>query len=594
MDYEFPDTVETGNLISCSSDRDSFYLLTRTMDDAERLVDSIVTPQSHIHFNSIIGRTSNNSGSRFATRWDDPVDRPRSRWGGSYVHVSLERYPNVNLFQIINSTGVRFFVSYIFLGRDIIDKNYLTSKELAVLTSAMNYAKFYGLHPDFTPMDVYRDEPEGFTRYGTYLQCKHYFEGQVNRAEKASTNKTSAAIEFKSEYGRMFVKTIFEALKGFWMNMDRMCSVGGSLSEDNLLEPWSVKFHTIGSINFSREEFVDLAQSLYTKGALLAQHPGTKDHFHYTEEQSATSLPALNGEVWGAHMHQMLNEHNDCVGQVLDPECFMEDIEGAVRVGNILKHPHDKMVPRIMTAGSLLKFYDCGFELKPESLMDKKCFIPNGPKTSWWVNLLLRGVRHGINEENPAETAQSLLELCRQEGDPTLLLALLQFLGHEVPVTFAEVNEIIQNLITNPPMDEPGAFDMIVLEMLQSYQPDELDIDIESGVTVDRLLAMIRHTGQRAFNLFGTNGQVTSVHSGKIILICRVLDDTQNEFPPGTIVIEYHPNDDHGVIAGVQVYNPFERVLFMSQVFFFCEHPPKKKHQSHFNFHSSIGPEEHE
>jgi hypothetical protein len=576
MDYEFPDTVPTGENITCSSDRDSFYLLTRTMADTGRLVDSLVTPDSHIHFNSIIGRTSNNSGSRFATRWDEPADRPRSRWGGSYVHVSLERYANVNLFQINNSTGVRFFVTYIFLGRDIIDKNYLTSRELAVLVAAMNYAKFYGLHPDFTPMDVFRTDSEGFMGYGSYIQNKHYFEGQVNRNDKSFSNKSSAAIEFKPEYGRMFVKTIFEALNGFWTDMDGMCSVGDSLGEDQMLEPWSVKFHTIASVEFTREEFVDLAKSLYTKGALLAQHPGTKDHFHYSVEQSATTLPNLDGQRWGEHITSMLGQHNDCVGQVMDPECFMEEVEGTHRVGSIMRHPHDKMVPRIMSPGKLLKFYDCGFELKPQSMMDKKCFVPNGPKSSWWVNLLLRGVRHGDNITNPAETADSLLELCRQEGDPTLLLALLDHLGHEVPATFAEVNDIIQNYITNPPDDEPGAFDIIVLQMLQAYQPDEMDVDTESGVTVDRLLSMIRHTGQRAFNLFGTNGKATSVHSGKIILVCRVLDDTQDEFPPGTIVIEFLPNYEHGVVAGVQVYNPFERVLFMSQVISFLVETNKK------------------
>jgi hypothetical protein len=573
MDYDFPETVNTGDFVTCSSDRDSFYSLTRTLNDAGRLVDSLVTPKSFIRFFSIIGRTSNNSGSRFATHWIIANQRPSSRWGGRYEHVSMERYPNVNLFQIHNSNGIQFFVTYIFLGRDTIDKNYLTSRELAVLVSAINYAKFYGLHPDFTPMEVYSDGDDvgnGFANYGSYLQGRHEFEGQVNRNESASSNKTNAINDFSPSYGRLFVKTIFQALKGFWMDMDRMCSVGrDGLEEDQLVRPWDVKFHTIGTVTFTKEEFITLAKVLYTKGALLAQHPGTKSHFQYTDEQSNTVLPVYNAERSGDHMSKMFKEHNDCVGKVMDPECFMEDVEGAERNGHILKHPHDKMVPRIMDPGKLLKFYDCGFELKPQHMTERTCFLPNGPKTSWWVNLLLRGVRNNNNVTNPAETAASLLELCRQEGDPTLLTALLEYIGHEVPATFGEVSHIIQGYIDNPPEDEPGAFDMIVLQMLQSYEPHDEDVYDEDGITVERLISMIRHTGHRAFNLFGTNGQATSVHSGKIIVQIRVLTADQNEFPVGTIVIEYEPLYAHGVIAGVQVYNPFERVLFMSQVLIF-------------------------
>jgi hypothetical protein len=193
MDYDFPESVDPGQHVRWSTDRDSFYVITRTMDDAERLVDSLVTPNSFIHFNTIIGRTSNNSGSRFSTYWEELLHRPASRWGGTYSHVSVERYPNVNLFQIHNSTGVRFFVTYIFLGRGIIDKNYLTSKELAVLVSAMNYARFYGLHPDFTPMDVYWDDEDGFVGYGVYTQKQHLFDGLVNRNERSSSIITNGS-----------------------------------------------------------------------------------------------------------------------------------------------------------------------------------------------------------------------------------------------------------------------------------------------------------------------------------------------------------------------------------------------------------------
>jgi hypothetical protein len=565
---EFPEPVAIGDLIACSNDRDSHYGVTGTMDDAPILFDSIVKPDSYIVFQSIIGRTSNNSGSRFALHWSDPRGRPRSRWGGRYVHVSFERFPNVNFCQVVNSTGVRFYLTFVYLGRDVVDKNYLTNKELAVLVAAMNFAKTYALHPQFTPFKVLSPDEKLFA-YGSYIQERHKFEAQVNLGEKSFSNKTSTAITLKSHNGRMFCKSIFEALKGFWTNMDDMCSLDGRLAGDSLLVPWSVKFHTIASVSFGRQEFINLAKSLYTKGAILAQHPGTKDNFSYTEEQTQTNLPPLNGELWGNHMTQMLSQHNACVGEVMDPDVFMDgEAAGIERNGNLLKHPDDKMVPRNMSAGKLIKFYDCGFELKPHKMIEGKCFIPNGPKAGWWVNLLLRGIRHNNTPDNPAETAQSLLELCRQEGDPTLLTALLHYLGQEIPETFDEVNEIIQDLISNPPTDEPGAFDIIILQMLQDYQPEgeDIDADPESGITVDRLLSMIRHAGQRAFNMFGTNGTAASVHSGKIILECTILDDTQTNFPPGTILIEYRAGYSHGVIAGVQVYNPFERVLFMSQV----------------------------
>jgi hypothetical protein len=566
---EFPETVDIGDLITASGDRDSLYGITGTMKDAPILIDHIVTPQSYIVFKSIVGRTSNNSGSRFAALFEELLSRPRSRWGGRYASVSVERFPNVNFCQVYNSTGARFFLSFVFLGRDIIDKNYLTNKELAVLVAAMNYAKFYALHPSFTASQVYAEDPDELARYSSYIQGKHCFEAQVNVGEKAFTNKRTTRITLKSHYGRLFCKSIFEALNLFWTNMDDMCTLGGSFEGDDILIPWSVKFHTIASVSFGKEEFINLAKSLYTKGAILAQDPGTKDHFSYTEEQSATNLPPYDGEAWGLYMHQMLKEHNKCVGDVMDPETFMNaEVAGIERERNIMKHPDDFMVPRIMDNGTLIKFYDCGFELQPEKMMDQKCFIPNGPKTGWWVNLLLRGIRHVNTVENPTETAESLLELCRQEGDPTLLTALLEYLGREIPRTFEEVNEIIQNLIIDPPVDETGGFDIIILQMLQQYQPDEDDIDPDpdSGVTVDRLLSMIRHAGQRAFNMFGTNGKVASVHSGKIVLHVRVLDDTQTRYPAGTILIEYEPRQNHGVIAGVQVYNPFERVLFMSQV----------------------------
>jgi hypothetical protein len=571
MDVPFPTPCDTGEYMAVSSDLDSVSLLTGTMDDVRFLVDSVVTPESRIEFSSTLVRTYNNNGSRYLLHYPEPVGRPKSKFGTPFTKLALERYSNINFCEIQNSCGVRLHVSYIFLGREVIDSNYLTSKEVAVLVSAMNYAKNYYFN---VLLNVTRTLPEDkdILEYAMYMQTKSHFEGQVSEKDRRKLKKKRTKTTFKSHWGRVYLKSIFETLKLYGDNIEMAMNVGGNVPEGSpLVKPWEVAFHGIPSVEFDQENFSSLAQSMYRKGAFLAQHPGTKDHFAYSPIERRETLRVNQAEEWGLHFQAMLKLQEKRFAKIFDPTKYMTERENTIHLPNeIIQHEDDNFVDREMGEGKLLKFYDAGFMINPEDPQNRKCFLPNGPKCGWWLNLLMSRTRFENVVENPNEMAASIVRMATQENDAALLHGILEYLHlpqtHPNPYNdFDNMLEVLEGYVLEPPTQEGGNFDLTLLHMLQDWDPD--DLGTGNSLTVETLLGMMRHMGQRAYNVWGTNGKAANIHTGKLEVTVHILDQYHPEYPAGTILLSFsRPVPDRGCIRGGQIYNSVQRTMIMVQV----------------------------
>ena len=574
MDFPFPEACNRGENISLSSDQDSTYFLTGTMDDTKFLVDSVVTPHSYFEFTTIISRTYSNNGSRFLLFFRNAMGRPKSKYGLQFSKLALERLANVNFCSIINSAGVKLYLSYIYIGREVIDTNYLTKMELAVLVSAMNYAKMYYFHPGLTAPRTFL-QANDLLDYGTFLQSKHSFEGKVSDSDQKKYKKKRTQVTFPSHYGRIYFKSIFECLKMFGEDIDSIKNVGGTVPPNNpLIKPWDVCYHGVESVVFDEETFSTLAWKMYTKGAITAQDPGTKDHFAYSpiERKHLLAVNSVDSQKeWGDHLTAMLRLQKSRFAGMFDPMVFLP-----IRADTVLleegrvQHFDDRFVDRELRTGGLLKFYDAGFMLDPENHLDRKCFLPNGPKCGWWLNLLMSGVRFNDVVETPNETAANIVQMAGQENDVTLLQGIVDLLhipqtDPDVYIDYQNLRHILDNYLADPPPPEAGSFDLILLDMLQDFHPD--DLGTGNGLTVDTILGMMRHTGQRAYNVFGTNGKVANIHTGKIELLVEIMDNVQEEYPAGTMKLSIPPSNPYqGLIHGGQIYNPAQRTMVMVQV----------------------------
>ena len=570
MDPKFPDPCEPVEYMAVSVDQDSDSFVTGTMDDVRFLADSTITPRSFLKFSSTLVRTYNNSGSRYLLSYPEPVGRPKSKYGVPFSKLAMERYSNVNFCEIHNSGAVTLHVSYVFLGREVIDSNYLTSKELAVLVSAMNYAKIYYYHTSLTPARILSEQR--LSEYGVYLQPMHHFEGQVSEKNRKKLKKKRSTNTFISHWGRIYLKSIFDTLKMYGDNIDIAMNVGGQVPHGGRrISPWDLDFHGIPSVQFDQETFSSLARSMYTKGALLAHAPGTKAHFEYSPKELKKVLEVNQDILWGQHFEEMLQMQQNRFADHFDPEKFMEvRLDTRELPDDIIQHKRDSFVDREMGEGKLLKFYDVGFILSPEDARDKKCFLPNGPKCGWWLNLLMSRTRFEDTVDNPNEMAAAIVQMATQENDVALLQGILEYLHlpqtHPNPYNdFENMLEILEGLVANPPGEEGGNFDLTLLQMLQDWEPDDLGTD--NALTVETILNMMRNSGQRAYNVWGTNGKAANIHTGKLEITAEILDQYHPQFPAGTIQLSFpRPLPDTGCIRGGQIYNPLQRTFIMIQV----------------------------
>jgi hypothetical protein len=172
--------------------------------------------------------------------------------------------------------------------------------------------------------------------------------------------------------------------------------------------------------------------------------------------------------------------------------------------------------------------------------------------------------------DNPNELAANIVQMATQENDVALLQGILEYL--HLPQTdpneytdFANMLNVLNAYVENPPTEEGGNFDLTLLQMLQDWEPDDLGTD--NALTVETLLSMMRKSGQRAYNVWGTNGKAANIHTGKMEVIAEILDQFHPQFPAGTIQLSFpRPLPDIGSIRGGQIYNPIHRTLIMVQV----------------------------
>lgn len=122
-----------------TADIDSIFLISSNF---ENLIDAACPNGTTWSFPNIIQRTRSDSGSRAKLHFAPDFMKPKFAGRQSENNFPAEWFPNIELCSLSMDSGLLLHMNYYILGSEECRKvNYLTSKELAVLCSAFNYAK---------------------------------------------------------------------------------------------------------------------------------------------------------------------------------------------------------------------------------------------------------------------------------------------------------------------------------------------------------------------------------------------------------------------------------------------------------------------
>jgi hypothetical protein len=499
MNVQFPPEVDYQGEVRMKGDLDSIYLLTSTMEDTPEMVDSLVQPGSCVRMKNLISRTWNNNGSRFGVKIADDNFRPTIR-NQRMTQTPIDNFQNLNLATVDSKIGLTFHVMYCYMGNGTLNSNYLTKKQFAVLVSTLNVCHFYPLHNVLPVDDTFTSQAMRF-EYFKFIKMTPKFEGQVKWNEK-NTNKVSrVSIDFSSEFGRVFLRFFCIMLRQMGSNIEGVCRPGLGANSVRI-RPHHVEMHTIEGLVMEKEEFSRIARQLYMKGGILAQGVGTKELFYLGRENEDFTTQLDNKEEIVAQMEFMFQKIQKKVGTIIDPDTW-EEPEGGYRL------------PLRPFSENILRFYDVGFNFTSDD--PNVCLVPNGPVAMYWLRNLLSGSRFEDDDTNNSLT-MSLLSLAHSVNDTEMMEAIIHTLTDRRQI-FGDISynvEELQESIRVPPNNGDADYDLAILDFLQDLSVELDGQEGEDGnVTVDQLVAIIYGSRQRPYSLYGTNGKLGNVHSGK-------------------------------------------------------------------------------
>jgi hypothetical protein len=499
MNVQFPPPlVEWDGEVTMRADIDSIYLLTSSMDHAPELLDSIVHKGSVVKMYNIVARTLITKGSRFRLNIMDTSFRPKLR-GQKLQQVPYENFQNIELARVDCVQAVSFHIMYSFMGNGELNTSYLEKRQFAVLISALNVCKYYPFHGVLP--NLFSDGAMSMA-YFAFIQNIPRFEGQVNYNEKNKNKRKRIGVDFRSDFGRVFLRFFCIMLKAMGNDFEAVCNP--SQREDGAeIQPHSKLMHTIEGLELEKEEFSRIAKDLYLKGGLLAQVVGTKEFFHFDTSNTSFNTRLGDKQKIVGQMEKMLQETQQKVGTIFDPSRRNEEEEG------------DNPIPFLPFSTNVLRFYDVGFNFT--STDPRVSLLPNGPVSMYWIRNFLSGSRFNPDEDNNSLT-RSLFNLAVSVSDTDMMDAIIHTLTNEHP-NFGEVVYNAAQLgaaIATPPNPEDAEYDLAILNFLQEHiQDQDNGVEEEGGVTVLQLVDYIFGKRQRPYPIFGTAGKVCNVHSGE-------------------------------------------------------------------------------
>jgi hypothetical protein len=497
MNVEIPDCEECQEA-SMKADIDSIYLCTRTMDYASELIDTICKEGSTLTVTNLISRVSNTASSRFAAVIREPVARPRLR-GSKLKKVAFGRFPNMNIGTVESEQALNFMVRYHYLGVNVLNSNYLTNEQLAVLTAAFNVAKYYPRHQNLYPAEELEQQfPRIYHTYAEDLQGVPFFEGQTVYNERNPNKRVRVRSRFSGHNGRIFFTTVFQVLRMMGEEMEDLCQVG----EDKFIEPNEKEFHHVNGVTLSLEQMQTIASDLYGKGCLEATIAGCKNAFMLSNDQARYTVDLNNKDDIVKHMTLMMNQLHLAVAPILHPGVQepTEGFEGAE-------------LARELYSNGVMRFFDIGFVFR--GIGENVSLLPSGPNTMYWLKRLLSDSRFGEQDEgNSNALTRQLFQLALEEHDIAIVQGMFDALSLEFPA-FEDVGidrEAINELIGSPQNPNDDEYDIALINFLQNYVPEE---DDPGGLQVSQMIDLVLGHRSRSYNILGTNGQFANAHGGK-------------------------------------------------------------------------------
>jgi hypothetical protein len=502
MNVEFPPSVDYQGEVRLKADIDSIYLLASSLEHAPEFFDSIVHKGSVVKMSNVVGRTLVNKSSRFGLNIADTNFRPKMR-GQKLQQVPYENFQNIQIAQVDCVQSVTFHLMYSYMGNGNLNTNYLDKKQFAVLISALNVCRYYPFHSVLRqPNDVYNSlTGRMLMEYFSFVKNIPKFEGRVNYNERNTKKSKRVTVDFRCDFGRLFLRIFCIMLKEMGQNIEGVCSPSGDANRTQI-KPHGVKMHTIRGLALEKEEFSRIARDLYMKGGLLAQVVGTKEIFHF--ETSNTDFTARLGDKPAivGQMERMFQEMQQKVGTIFDP---------STRAG-----PEAATgIPFLPYSANILRFYDVGYNFTATD--PTISLLPNGPVSMYWIRNFLSGTRFNLGEDNNSMTV-GLFNLAASVCDTDMMDAIIHTLTNEHP-NFDEVvynAEELRAAIATPPNPEDADYDLAILNFLQDhFQDQNMEGEEAVGVSVPQLVEYIFGKRQRPYPIFGTAGKICNVHSGK-------------------------------------------------------------------------------
>jgi hypothetical protein len=477
LDYE--DEDEDGELssntmvASITADIDSMFLISHNY---RKLIDVSCREGSIWKIGSSIQRTKCDSGSRanlFFTTYPKPLFAHRS----STNKIPCEWFPNLTFCRLSIAEGVTLWFTFYLMGCPTIRTcHYLTKLELSVFVSAMNYARNYWCKLTQTRAIVMGEGQA--LKYQVYMSNFQRFKGIV-KTQRGIDAPQSSSEDVPSSYGRIFVASIFEAMKLFatypyWAT--------GQMLDGRDLEAGINTFRSHGIEHFepSIELFSRTAAYMVRSGVLSAKSAGLKKTF---ERLPCATIDLNVKPQLDLFIHESFTFLTKQVGLYFDPSVVvvgnnLEDtnsirrqpLTGSPTLEDIQysnTHAHFNLDREF--SSEVMVFFDLGLNITPAE-MDCS-FLPSGMHSVWMVNHILNGNRIPL-PASAVRTNDTLFDQLKRIDNDELLRQILEIIsrgaGNQPTPADADLEAVRRSLDTLEIFD----FEREVLDLIQ----DELAI----------------------------------------------------------------------------------------------------------------------
>jgi hypothetical protein len=406
-------------MANITADIDSMFLITHNYKD---LIDVSCCEGSIWKIGSRIYRTKCDSGSRanlFFTNYPKPLFAHRS----STNKIPCEWFPNLTFCHLSIAEGVNLWFTFYLMGCPTVRTcPYFTKLELSVFVSAMNFAQHYWCKLSQTRAIVMREDQSW--NYQKYMNAFHRFKGIVQKADGGIPNCNE---DCPSSYGRIFVASIFEAMKLFstypnWATSQRL---DGLAVEAGINK---VRSHGIPNFEPTMDLFSRTAAYMVRSGVLSAKSAGLKKAFERLPratidlnvkpqldlfmKESFTYLTKQVGLYFDPSVI-VVGDHQEDTNIIRQPSTGSPTLED-INYSNT--HAHFNL-SRVFSA-DVMVFFDLGLNIVP---VEMDCsFLPSGMHSVWMVNNILNGNRISMPGNAPRTNDRLYDQLKRIDNDELL------------------------------------------------------------------------------------------------------------------------------------------------------------------------------